>query len=164
MKAASAGVDLEKVKRNVLAVIPGGATCDPQAVADDIRAVFCVFESEARKAFAGPSGGEVSEVTRLLVERDAAGRKKYGTTLDRTDLSHADWLQHMAEELLDAAGYALAAKRTTPPSAPVGVDEAMVERALAAYLRRQEDGESLYGCVTAALTAALAAKHQEQTT
>src|SRR5690606_26843565 len=39
---------------------------------------------------------------------------------------------------------------------PAVVDEAMVERALAAYLRRQEDGESLYGCVTAALTAALA--------
>ena len=39
---------------------------------------------------------------------------------------------------------------------PAAVNEAMVERALAAYLRRQEDGESLYGCVTAALTAALA--------
>ena len=47
----------------------------------------------------------------LLVARDAAGRAKYGATLDRGDLSHADWLQHMAEELLDAAGYALAAKR-----------------------------------------------------
>lgn len=38
---------------------------------------------------------------------------------------------------------------------PEAVDEAMVERALAAYLRRQDDGESLYGCVTAALSAAL---------
>ena len=53
----------------------------------------------------------VSEVTRQLIERDEAGRKKYGTTLDRTDLSLSEWLQHMAEELLDAAGYALAAKR-----------------------------------------------------
>ena len=44
---------------------------------------------------------------------------------------------------------------------PAAVDEAMVERALAAYLRRQEDGESLYGCVTAALTAALAGQQQE---
>ncbi|NLA68013.1 MAG: hypothetical protein GX856_07195 [Gammaproteobacteria bacterium] len=47
---------------------------------------------------------------------------------------------------------------------PAAVDEAMVERALAAYLRRQEDGESLYGCVTAALTAALAPQPQEPTT
>ena len=43
---------------------------------------------------------------------------------------------------------------------PAAVDGAMVERALAAYLRRQEDGESLYGCVTAALTAALAGQQQ----
>lgn len=47
----------------------------------------------------------------MLLQRDAAGRAKYGTTLDRTDLSHAAWLQHMVEELLDAAGYAAAAKR-----------------------------------------------------
>ncbi len=46
------------------------------------------------------------------------------------------------------------------PQQPAGVDEAMVERALAAYLRRQDEGESLYGCVTAALTAALAAQQQ----
>ena len=44
---------------------------------------------------------------------------------------------------------------------PAAVNEATVERALAAYLRRQEDGESLYGCVTAALTAALAGQQQE---
>jgi len=55
--------------------------------------------------------GEVSEVTRQLIERDQRGRAKYGTSLDRADLSLPDWLQHMAEELLDAAGYALAAKR-----------------------------------------------------
>lgn len=53
----------------------------------------------------------VSEVTQALIARDAAGRKKYGTSLDRTDLSATDWLQHMSEELLDGAGYALAAKR-----------------------------------------------------
>lgn len=56
-----------------------------------------------------------SNITRQLVEqvvsRDAAGRAKYGTTLDRTDLSLVDWLQHQAEELMDGAGYALAAKR-----------------------------------------------------
>ena len=54
---------------------------------------------------------EVSEVTRQLIERDQRGRAKYDTSLDRTDLSLPDWLQHMAEELLDAAGYALAAKQ-----------------------------------------------------
>lgn len=61
-------------------------------------------------------GQPVSKTTQalidLLIERDVAGRAKYGTTLDRTDLTHDQWLQHMAEELLDGAGYALAAKRT----------------------------------------------------
>lgn len=56
-----------------------------------------------------------SEVTAALIGqllvRDSHGREKYGTTLDRTDLSLADWLQHQAEELMDGAGYALAAKR-----------------------------------------------------
>jgi hypothetical protein len=58
----------------------------------------------------------VSDTTRsliaLLVQRDQHGRAKYGTTLDRTDLTLSEWLQHMTEELLDGAGYALAAKRT----------------------------------------------------
>lgn len=52
----------------------------------------------------------VSEVTRQLIERDAHGQRKYGTSLDRTDLTLGDWLQHQAEELMDGAGYALAAK------------------------------------------------------
>jgi len=59
---------------------------------------------------------DVSDTTarliRMIRQRDAAGLAKYGTTLDRTDLTHAEWLQHMAEELLDGAGYALAAIRT----------------------------------------------------
>ena len=47
----------------------------------------------------------------LLQQRDAKGREKYGTTLDRKDLSLTEWLQHQTEELLDGAGYAQAAKR-----------------------------------------------------
>lgn len=33
------------------------------------------------------------------------GFKKYGTTLERTDLSLKDWLQHAYEECLDQANY-----------------------------------------------------------
>ena len=46
-----------------------------------------------------------------IVDRDIHGAKKYGTTLDRKDLTLSQWLQHMAEELMDGAGYALAARR-----------------------------------------------------
>lgn len=52
-----------------------------------------------------------AEVVRQVLDRDAHGQRKYGVTLDRTDLSLSDWLQHMAEELMDGAHYALAAKR-----------------------------------------------------
>lgn len=61
-------------------------------------------------------GLEVSATTQklidMLIERDQLGRAKYGTTLDRTDLTLDQWLQHQVEELLDGAGYALAAMRT----------------------------------------------------
>lgn len=33
------------------------------------------------------------------------GYKKYGTNLDRTDLSVLDWIQHAQEELMDAILY-----------------------------------------------------------
>lgn len=51
------------------------------------------------------------ELIDLITQRDRAGREKYGTSLDRADLSLAEWLQHMTEELLDGAGYAQAALR-----------------------------------------------------
>lgn len=63
----------------------------------------------------------ISATTQLLIDqlirRDQLGQAKYGTTLDRTDLTHEQWLQHMLEECLDAAGYAAAAIRTNPPKA-----------------------------------------------
>jgi hypothetical protein len=38
-------------------------------------------------------------------ERSELGIKKYGTTLDRNDLSHLEWLNHLQEELMDAILY-----------------------------------------------------------
>lgn len=56
-----------------------------------------------------------SKVTNSLIqelqERDAHGERKYGTTLDRTDLTVCDWIQHAKEEALDKAGYLEALKR-----------------------------------------------------
>lgn len=55
-----------------------------------------------------------SQVTKNLIEelqqRDAHGERKYGTTLDRTDLTVRDWIQHAKEEALDKAGYLEALK------------------------------------------------------
>lgn len=45
------------------------------------------------------------EVSNDLKNRSVLGFSKYNTTMDRTDLSETEWLQHLYEELLDAAVY-----------------------------------------------------------
>jgi hypothetical protein len=40
-----------------------------------------------------------------LKAREVRGLKEYGTTMDRTDLSQDEWLQHAYEEALDLALY-----------------------------------------------------------
>lgn len=40
-----------------------------------------------------------------LLAREEKGIKEYGTTMDRTDLSEIDWLQHAYEEALDLSIY-----------------------------------------------------------
>lgn len=47
----------------------------------------------------------VESVKDLLDERSQAGMSKYGTTLARTDIDLLGWIQHLQEELLDAACY-----------------------------------------------------------
>lgn len=54
-------------------------------------------------------------ITEALVDqlraRAAVGLEKYGVTLDRQDIDIEGWLQHMLEEMLDGAGYAMAGMR-----------------------------------------------------
>ena len=40
-----------------------------------------------------------------FVEREERGVKKYGTTMDRNDLSLDEWIQHLKEELMDGLLY-----------------------------------------------------------
>ena len=47
----------------------------------------------------------VQSVQSDLQARSERGIAKYGTTLDRTDLTEKDWLQHAYEEALDLALY-----------------------------------------------------------
>ena len=37
--------------------------------------------------------------------RAEAGKRKYGTTMERDDLTLMEWLQHLQEELMDASVY-----------------------------------------------------------
>lgn len=47
----------------------------------------------------------IEAVRQDLLERSQTGIKKYGVTLDRTDLGLEQWLQHAYEETLDLANY-----------------------------------------------------------
>ena len=47
----------------------------------------------------------VTAVIGKFKERAIFGFKKYGTNLDRTDLSPLDWIQHAQEEHMDAILY-----------------------------------------------------------
>jgi hypothetical protein len=40
-----------------------------------------------------------------LLAREEKGLKEYGTTMDRTDLTEIEWLQHAYEEALDLSIY-----------------------------------------------------------
>jgi len=47
----------------------------------------------------------VQSIIEKFQSRSILGIKKYGTTLDRTDLKTIDWIQHTQEELMDAILY-----------------------------------------------------------
>ena len=54
----------------------------------------------------------VQAVVEKFVRRSEFGRAKYGTTLDRTDLSVLDWITHAQEEHMDAILYLEKLKQT----------------------------------------------------
>lgn len=53
-----------------------------------------------------PLNNEVEEqVIDEIRKRRDVGRAKYGTSMERTDLTRKQWLQHAKEEALDLAIY-----------------------------------------------------------
>lgn len=46
----------------------------------------------------------------MLRERHDKGLAKYGTTVDRKDLTPEEWAQHAIEEMLDGAAYLMRLK------------------------------------------------------
>jgi len=69
----------------------------------------------------------VQKVSELLKDRMERGFIKYGTTTERTDLKLGDWLQHLQEELLDAAVYIERLKKeiSAPSEINLGLDDNM---------------------------------------
>jgi hypothetical protein len=54
----------------------------------------------------------VNSVIDQFAKRSNVGVEKYGTTLDRTDLTMLDWIQHAQEELMDGILYLEKIKKT----------------------------------------------------
>jgi hypothetical protein len=52
----------------------------------------------------------VYRIAHLLRSRSETGIRKYGTTLDRTDLEVRQWIDHAIEESLDHALYLMKLK------------------------------------------------------
>jgi hypothetical protein len=56
----------------------------------------------------------VAAVVKKFLERSEVGKKKYGVTLDRTDLGILDWITHAQEELMDGILYLEKLKQVVP--------------------------------------------------
>jgi len=54
----------------------------------------------------------VESVINQFRERSEVGIKKYGVTLDRTDLSSLDWINHAQQEAMDFVLYLEKLKQT----------------------------------------------------
>ena len=71
-----------------------------------------------------PLDSIVSSVIDKFTKRSQMGYLKYGTNLDRTDLSIQEWIQHAQEELMDGILYLEKMKTylqplpPTPPTTP----------------------------------------------
>jgi hypothetical protein len=56
----------------------------------------------------------VHQVVQNYEERSRVGIAKYGTTLERNDLTPVEWLNHLQEELMDATLYIQKLKSELP--------------------------------------------------
>lgn len=76
------------------------------AMADLIELVGIDEILETNTESASPQIVECEDaVIEKICQRREMGRKKYGTTMERTDLSKLQWLQHAQEEAMDLAIY-----------------------------------------------------------
>jgi hypothetical protein len=69
--------------------------------------------SAEASGLAKPKDSIVELVVQKFLQRSEFGIKKYGVTLDRTDLGLKDWIQHTQEELMDAILYLEKLKHST---------------------------------------------------
>jgi len=90
----------------------------PDSIVASVRPLVTVAPSDSIVASVrplvtvAPSDSIVASVVSSFQQRSEIGIKKYGVTLDRTDLGLLDWVQHTQEELMDAVLYLEKLKKT----------------------------------------------------
>lgn len=62
----------------------------------------------------------MTSIIKKFEDRARIGKAKYGTDLDRTDLSVLEWIQHAQEEHMDAILYLEKLKKTLTPDSHHG--------------------------------------------
>ena len=71
-----------------------------------MRFCICIYmEHKVLDITSANTDSVVFSVIKQFKERADIGLKKYGTNLDRTDLSVLDWIQHAQQEHMDAILY-----------------------------------------------------------
>jgi hypothetical protein len=105
-----------------MGVAPFRCVKKSDAVREDATLGVSVQDVHITEGVEGEDGGDersecdvsdtvVKAVLQKFTSRSRLGFKKYGTTLDRTDLSDVEWANHLQEELMDAILYVERLKR-----------------------------------------------------
>jgi hypothetical protein len=81
-----------------------------------LNTLFYTYMSEQKET---KLDSVVTSVINSFKQRAEFGQKKYGTNLDRTDLSVLDWIQHAQEEHMDAILYLEKLKQLHTKEKPV---------------------------------------------
>lgn len=102
------GVDAEAVS-SFLTYIQGQCS---RGHIDDATAHHVTSMVQRLAVVTASPDANVERNRQLLLDRSVVGLKKYGVTTERTDLNLSQWLQHLLEELLDAANYVQASKNS----------------------------------------------------
>lgn len=69
----------------------------------DIKEFSAVEPIEFKNGFVADT--VVTSIINQFVDRAQFGKKKYGTDLDRKDLTTLDWIEHAKQELMDGILY-----------------------------------------------------------
>lgn len=69
------------------------------------------YESALKNYLKTSGDSVVDSIAEKWINRSVIGKKKYGTTLDRDDLSITQWIDHAIEELMDGINYLEKTKR-----------------------------------------------------